>query len=458
MGGESEIGAGPRELTVAQAIELALSLQKRGRLDAAEEIYGRVLAAAPDQVDALHFLGLCRHHRGQHEEGLTLVERALALAPHNLDARNNLGNMLSSRGRLGEAEAAYRQVLALDAAHTNVESDARVNAYSNLGSILRRKRDLVGAESALRRAIAINPNHAEAYHNLANVLRDAERDDEALESFGRALTLRPYDGEAYRGAGAVLYTKGRIAEALAIYRRWLEVEPDSASARHMIAACSGQSTPGRASDDFVRQTFEGFADGFDQILARLDYRAPVLVAQAVGASVGAPAGDLAVLDAGVGTGWCGPLLRPYARHLVGVDLSPDMLRKAAEKKVYDDLCEGELTAFMRARPDAFDLVVSADTLVYFGALEELLRSAAEALRASGYLVFTVEHAVDEPASGFRLHPHGRYSHGQTYLHRTLATAGLSVLSMQPGILRQENTLPVHGLVVTARRATSPPAA
>ena len=436
-------GDGPRELTVAQAVELAVTMQRRGRLDAAEEIYGRVLAAAPNHVDALHFLGLCRHHRGQYEEGLALVEQALALAPHNLDARNNLGNMLSSRGRLGEAEAAYRQVLALNPEFAN--------AHANLGSILRRKHDLVGAEAALRRAIAINPDHAEAYHNLANVLRDADRDDEAIDAFGKALALRPYDGEVYRGAGAVLYAKGRVAEALAIYKRWLEVEPDSTSARHMIAACSGQQAPVRASDEFVRQTFEGFAEGFDQILSRLDYRAPALVAEAVKTAGGEPAGDLAVLDAVVGTGWCGPLLRPYARRLIGVDLSPDMLRKALEKEVYDELCEGELTAFMRARPDAFELVVSADTLVYFGALEEVLHAAAEALLPGGTLVFTVEHANDRPAGGFRLNPHGRYSHDQAYLRRALAGAGFSVLAMDHATLRQENKLPVAGLVVTARR-------
>jgi len=39
------------------------------------------------------------------------------------------------------------------------------------------------------------------------------------------------------------------------------------------------------------------------------------------------------------------------------------------------LVESELCAFMRTRPGAFDLVNCADTLVYFGALEEAAAAA-----------------------------------------------------------------------------------
>ena len=39
--------------------------------------------------------------------------------------------------------------------------------------------------------------------------------------------------------------------------------------------------------------------------------------------------SLDVLDAGCGTGLCGPLVAPYARRLVGVDLSEAMLARPA---------------------------------------------------------------------------------------------------------------------------------
>jgi predicted TPR repeat methyltransferase len=101
-------------------------------------------------------------------------------------------------------------------------------------------------------------------------------------------------------------------------------------------------------------------------------------------------GGLDVLDAGCGTGLCGPLIAPYARRLVGVDLSERMLDQARTRDVYDELVRGELTGYLRDCTAAFDVVVAADTPENFGPLEEVVASAENALRGGGRLVFTVE--------------------------------------------------------------------
>ena len=103
--------------------------------------------------------------------------------------------------------------------------------------------------------------------------------------------------------------------------------------------------------------------------------------------------SLDVLDAGCGTGLCGPLIAPYARRLVGVDLSARMLAQARARNVYDELFKGELTAYLRDSAGAFDVIVSADTLVYFGPLEDVVAAAADALRPGGRLIFTVEELI-----------------------------------------------------------------
>src|SRR5262245_51532832 len=158
----------------------------------------------------------------------------------------------------------------------------------------------------------------------------------------------------------------------------------------MLSACSGQDVPARASDAYVETTFDSFAGSFDEKLERLDYRAPQLIAQALEKACGAAGKRLIALDAGCGTGLCGPLIASYVSRLTGVDLSTGMLAKAQGRAVYDQLVKAELTAFLADQADAFDLIVSADTLVYFGPLEPVLTAALGALRSGGLLIFTVE--------------------------------------------------------------------
>ena len=159
-----------------------------------------------------------------------------------------------------------------------------------------------------------------------------------------------------------------------------------------------------------------------------------------------------VIDAGCGTGLCGPLLRSHCARLVGVDLSSQMVERARLRQCYDELAVAELSAFMRSRPSMFDAVISADTLVYFGALEEPLSAAREALRVNGLLVFTIEALPATASQSYRLEAHGRYAHGEQYIRDALAATGFSVTAFTPATLREESGEPVSGAVVTARRA------
>ena len=145
----------------------------------------------------------------------------------------------------------------------------------------------------------------------------------------------------------------------------------------MLAACSGRDVPARASDAFIEKTFDSFAASFDAKLAKLSYRAPALVAEMLADSDVEASKSLDVLDAGCGTGLCGPLIAPYARRLVGVDLSARMLAQARARNVYDELVKRELTAYLRDSTGAFDVIVSADTLVYFGPLEDVVAAVSE---------------------------------------------------------------------------------
>jgi predicted TPR repeat methyltransferase len=52
-----------------------------------------------------------------------------------------------------------------------------------------------------------------------------------------------------------------------------------------------------------------------------------------------------------------------------------MLAKAAERQAYAELVQADAVAFLGEHAGAFDLIFSADVLIYFGDLAELLAAA-----------------------------------------------------------------------------------
>lgn len=425
----------------AQALADAVRQHRAGNLRHAERAYLAQLQADPKEPNALHYLGVLRHQQGRSDEAEALIARALDAVPGYVDAWNNLGNVRRSSGRLDEAEQAYRQALALD--------DAHANAWSNLGVVLRAQGKLPDAIAAFETAIERAPRLVDAHYNLGGALHSARCLGEAIRAFARALELDPRHARAHEMLGRMLYLAGQHQAAAKIFRAWHEVEPDNPVPAHMLAACSGTNVPPRASDAYVRRTFDAFAASFDEVLLeRLDYHAPELVRAALSVALGAAGSVHDVLDAGCGTGLCGPLLRPYARTLAGVDLSPRMLEKARGRGVYDELVEQELVAFLRERPSRFDVVASADTLCYFGDLAPAIGAARMSLRPAGWLVFTVERADDIEC--YRINPHGRYSHAEAYVSATLAAGGFAAAHIAPAVLRREAGASVAGLVVRAQ--------
>ena len=418
-------------------------VHRAGRLDEAMAAYRAVLAAVPEHPDALHLMGLLEAQRGRHAQAEALITRAVAVRPREPMFHNNLGIVCLECGRLDEAEAHFRAALSLD--------PDRPDALNNLAVLFGRRGRLADAELALNRVVHAAPRFADAWQNLVNLLLRRGRVAEAIDACRSGLAGAPKNVELRRLLALSYARHGDNERAIEVYEAWLRDDPANDVARHHLAALRGVEAPDRASDGYVQALFDGFAGSFDANLAMLDYRAPELVAGAATRALDAPARSLAVVDAGCGTGLCGPLLAPHARTLVGVDLSAGMLQRARLRGCYDELVQAELVAFLHTRAGAFDLIVCADTLCYFGPLEAVCEAAARALRGPARFVFTVEAAPEaDDAPGHVLHTHGRYSHRRGAVEAALTRAGFETPEVESHVLRTEGKAPVHGWLVSAR--------
>lgn len=428
--------------------ESAFALHAAGALAEAESAYRQILAAAPLHAEARHYLGVLLHQRGYTQEGVALIVSALETEPGHASRYNDLGNILVQRGDLANAAAAFRLSLELNGEDADV--------WNNLGFVLHRQEHCADAENAYRNALRCAGDFVPALDNLARLLAETGREEESSLFACQAFIQPPLIGKPPKMLGIAYYCLGRIADAAECYRAWLCAEPGNAVARHHLAACTGQDVPVRASDGFVKELFDRTAASFDEkLMGKLSYRGPHIVAGLLDGHVAAD-GTLDVLDGGCGTGLCAPVLAPYARHLTGVDLSSGMLAKGMERQLYDELVEAELTAYLRERQNAFDLIVMADTLIYFGDLAALFVAVKRALRPGGAFVFTVEVATEsvQPVD-YRLDPSGRYGHSDRYLLQALAAARLVLLRRDDAILRNEFGKPVPGIGALVGAAPRP---
>ena len=404
---------------IGQRLQEVIAKHRAGDHAVAEAGYRQYLREYPNDPSGLHFLGLLRAHQGRNEEAVKLMVAALEIDPEYVDA------------------------------------------WSNLGIAYFKERDFERAELCARKAIELSPNFANAWANLGMTLRARNAHEEALVAWGRALELHPGMRNIAISYGHLLYRLNRLAEALEFYERWRASAPDDPIPHHMLAAMGGAERPARASDGYVRATFDDFAESFDHNLEELGYRAPQILFDAVTRSGALRRQEsLDTLDIGCGTGLCGPLLRPISRRLVGVDLSPNMLSKAAARAVYDQLNCAELTGWLAACGQHFDLALAADVLCYFGDLSAAFANARNVLTPGGCFACSLEALPEAPDSGqpstepFALRPHGRYQHARRYVEEMLAAAGLDVISIATDTLRHERQDPVTGYIVVAVRPVS----
>lgn len=466
-----------RKITKAEiTVNSAINLHKNGNIEKAIPLYKKVLRKIPSHPDALHYLGLALYQKGKTQAAITYIKRAIANSPIYPDALNNLGNIYKEMGDLENASLIYRQVIKLAPNHADtlinlaatlqnkkqakealkhlqkaLEIDpSSTIAYCQMGNVYSEASQPKLALQAYQKALEIDPSSKITHYQMGKLYNDANQPELALQAYHKALELDPIDIDTITQIVKVLNHLGRINEAQEILKIFLKQQPEDPIAKHMLASLGGSKIPSRADDQYVKQTFDDFANSFDNILAKLNYKAPELVSARLKQIFDGKSSKVDILDLGCGTGLCGPLLKSISNRLDGIDLSANMLEKAALRCVYDHLEEVEITHFMENSEQHYNAIVCVDTFVYFGDLSAAFAAANKVLVENGYMIFTLERHSHNNQS-YQLQKHGRFSHSKNYVRSTLVDKGFSVVSIENIVPRTENGQPVDGALVVAQK-------
>jgi tetratricopeptide (TPR) repeat protein len=254
----------------------ALALHQAGDLPAARARYEQVLAAHPNDANALHLLGVLLGAQGEPEKAIALMERATRVLPGFATAFYNLGNLLHMLGRhdealtnldcclalvpdhLGALTASGRSLLVIGRHAEALErlqhaihlSEADATLWTDLGSALLGSGQIPAALEAYRRSVWLAPDYVAGHRNLGYGLLAAGLRTEAIASYETALRLAPNDADAALSLAIIL--QGEQPEtALTLLANLLDHDPGARVLHARILTRLGRLTEALAGFDAV---------------------------------------------------------------------------------------------------------------------------------------------------------------------------------------------------------------
>jgi tetratricopeptide (TPR) repeat protein/glutathione synthase/RimK-type ligase-like ATP-grasp enzyme len=227
-----------------------------GNLAAAETLYRQALELEPDNINALHMLGVLKLGLDATAESVALLTKAAAvlerggkIAAAHAALYNNLGNALRAAGRLDEALQSYRRSIALEP--TNIET------HANLGNELMALGQTEEAVDCYRAALRLDAGQASLWSSLGQALLRLAQRDEALDAFRTAINCDPTAPGLRLQLVNVLNLAGRQDEAAATLRELAAVFPRELAIGRDLARL-----------EFARNDFAAALTACEQVLAQ----------------------------------------------------------------------------------------------------------------------------------------------------------------------------------------------
>lgn len=406
-----------------------------GSFTEAEHYYRLAIQKQPDYVDAYYNLGLTLAKQHKLEEAITHFAWIVDANPEHAAARFQLGLVLTQQDKIAEAIESF---LAIDRVHP-----FHFETQVNLATCYLKQGAQEEAKNYYLKALELAPRDTQILFNLGVIYTQQGLMDSAIQYYQRAIQADPDFFDAHNNLGVAFLAKQHVGFALNHFKEALRLKPYDAAIQYSVQMLSKDQRLLAAPIDYIKNLFNFYANHYEpHLLKSLDYQVPTFLFRAVSDSKKLPlAPTWDILDLGCGTGLCAPAWKPFAKTLVGVDLSERMLEIARQKNLYDTLVENTIDTFLSTQQATFDVILAGDVLVYMGDLEKLFVLVQQALKPHGLFVFNTEISEHEP---FMMNQSGRFSHQKSYLDQLTEQNHFTLISYKTMITRTQNHQPVFG--------------
>lgn len=405
----------------------------------AKFLFRRVINANPSHISATFQLAQLYHAEKSYLKALSLYEKILDIQPDDPECLNKIGLIHLEQDRFDEGLASLEKAFKINPELTDI--------HHNLACLYLHNKDYQQALTHWMKYLKTNTD-LDTYYNIGVCYLYLGRYDDCTAHLFHVIKKDPNHYKSLINLGAAFLQKNHPSSACTYYRRAQEISPTPAIA-HILSALEQSSKPDSMPSDYVVDLFDNYAFHYDNHLCDvLDYQLPKHIQHLVQSHLNLEQGSQFSLDLGCGTGLSGQVVKPFCSSLNGIDISPNMIELAQKKSLYDSLICADIMTLQTQFIQKVELLLTADTVPYFGDLNPLFHLAQQYLQSRGYWLLSIESDYNQP---FNLMTSARFSHSPDYLSALASQYGFSIFHSENIQLRTQQNQYITGMLFALQR-------
>ncbi len=298
--------------------------------------------------------------------------------------------------------------------------------------------------------IEFKQNLAKSYFGLAEEKRKDLDYEQAIVLYREATAANELMDIAHQNLGLLLKYTGDIKGAISSLKIALDINPANESVQHNLNALLGKKTK-KAPKQYVSDSFDQYAEKFEiHLMTELGYQMPVFLRKFTD-KIDNREFFTNGIDLGCGTGIAGSIFTEKVKYFEGIDLSQNMLKIAAKKKIYHKLTREDIETYLRSSHMKYDLFIASDVFIYVGDLEEIFKLVSEKSNEGAIFAFSTEHVENED---FKLLSSARYGHSRGYIQSLNSKYKLEEKHFSVEPLRKEKNTWLEGGVYVLKKGSA----